>query len=110
MVSGFGLMNHASAMPASVHQMNQGGSHSEHSQSSSTSRCVTLCTVAVVSRGDELDIVKESEDDNDPVIPFYALTQNTVYDEVSNKVALVVAGVKPPSKIPIYILYSVFRV
>jgi hypothetical protein len=109
-VSGFGLMNHASAMPTSMHQINQDGSHSKHSQSSSTGRCVTLCTSAVVSRDEELDILTEDEDDDNPIIPFYVLAQSSIYDDESTKVALAVAGVKPPPKVPIYILYSVFRV
>ena len=109
-VSGFGVISHVSAMPASMHQMEQGGSHSQHSQSSTTSKCVTLCTSAVVSRDDEFNNVLEDEDDDEPSIPFYVLAQRGVYDEVTTKVALAVASVKPPPKVPIYILHSVFRV
>ena len=109
-VSGFGLVSHVSAMPASMHQMEQGGSHSQNSQSSTTSKCVTLCTSVVVSRDDEFNNVLEDEDDDEPSIPFYVLAQRGVYDEVTTKVALAVASVKPPPKVPIYILHSVFRV
>ncbi len=109
-VSGFGLVSHVSAMPASMHQMNQDGSHAKHGQSKDTGRCVTLCTSAVVSRDDEFNNVLEDEDDDEPSIPFYVLAQRGVYDEVTTKVALAVASVKPPPKVPIYILHSVFRV
>ena len=108
-VSGFGLVSHVSAMPASMHQMEK-GSHSKQSQSKDTSRCVTLCTSAVVSRDDEFDDVTENENDDKPSIPFYVQAQKGVYDEVATKVALAVASVKPPPKVPIYILHSVFRV
>jgi hypothetical protein len=97
-------------MPASMHQMNQDGSHSKHSQSSNTGRCVTLCTSAVVTREDELKDVTENEDNDEPVVPFYVLSQSSIYDDESTRVALAVASVKPPPKVPIYILYSVFRV
>ncbi len=109
-VSGFGLVSHVSAMPASMHPMEQGGSHSQHTQSSTTSKCVTLCTSAVVSRDDEFNNVLEDEDDDEPSIPFYLQSQKSVYDEVATKVALAVASVKPPPKVPIYILHGVFRV
>jgi hypothetical protein len=109
-VSGFGLVSHVSAMPASMHQMNQDGSHSKHTQSNSTGRCATLCASAVVSRDDESNNVTENEDDDEPSIPFYLQSQKSVYDEVATKVALAVANVKPPPKVPIYILNGVFRV
>lgn len=109
-VSGFGLMNHAVAMPASMHQMNQDGSHARHSQSSNTGRCVTLCTSAVVAREDELKDVTENEDNDKSVVPFYLHSRSSIYNDESIKVALAVASVKPPPKVPIYILYGIFRV
>jgi hypothetical protein len=109
-VSGFGLVNHVSAMPASMHQMEHGSSHSQHMQSSSsTSRCVTLCTSAVVGRDEDLDFVSEEDDDDEPVVPFYVLTQQSIYDTKSSEVTRAVASIKPPPKVPIYILYGVFR-
>lgn len=108
-ISGFGLMNHVSAMPASMHQMNHDSTHAQHSQSSNAARCVTLCTSAVVTREDELKDVTENEDNDEPVVPFYVLYRSSIYDNESISVALTVASVKPPPKVPIYILYSVFR-
>lgn len=109
-VSGFGLISHASAMPVSMHQMSQDGSHAHHSQSSSTSRCVTLCTSAIVQREDELKDSMIHDDNNEPDLPFYLVGQHAVYDSESTKVALATASVKPPPKVPIYIRYGVFRV
>lgn len=100
----FGLALHASAMPMASHEM--GGMN--HDAGTSTS-CATLCRSAVFTK--EETIVRVDEEENDePLAPYYAQPQNPVADDISIKSRLYDANVKPPPKIPIYILYGVFRV
>ena len=107
-VSAFGLVNHVSAMPISMHEMDQGTSHSQHSQSNGSGRCATLCTSAIVSRDEEQDATTENEDD-ETVMPFYAQNQVDNFSDTLVSQKLYADSVKPPPKIPIYILYGVFR-
>jgi hypothetical protein len=52
----------------------------------------------------------ESEDDTEPAIVLYGQIQALSTDEKSVSQRLYAAEIKPPPKIPIYILYGVFRV
>ena len=109
-VSGFGVISHASAMPASMHQSGHETAHTKHASSSSSTRCATLCTSAVVSKDDEYLSSEDNLDDDEPVVPFYIQRQPSIYDAKSIKLSGAELAVKRPPKIPIYILYSVFRV
>ena len=51
----------------------------------------------------------ENEDDDEPALPFYAQNQQSYLDGKSITQRLYAAEIKPPPKIPIYILYGVFR-
>ena len=106
-ISGFGVIGHASAMPMSMHQNGHDSSHTKHT-SSSSNRCVTLCTSAVFNKDDDYD-ASEDELDDKPAIPFY-VQQPSIYDATSLALSRSVYVVKPPPKVPIYILHSVFRV
>ncbi len=86
------------------HEMN-GMSHS----SSDATSCATLCRTAVINKEDNVINDDESEDDTEPAIPFYAQDQLLLTDEKSVSQRLYAAEIKPPPKIPIYILYGVFR-
>lgn len=95
---------HTSAVSTMSHDMN-GLSHN----SSDTSSCSTLCRTAVVSREENAIRNDENEDDDEPVLPFYVQDNNWVSDSKTLKQELYADAVKPPPKIPVYILYGVFR-
>lgn len=99
----FGLASHASAMPMMSHEM--GGM--DHRASSSTN-CATLCRTAVFNK-EEATNPSYEEKDVDPFVPYYIQFGHVQFSEVDTKGKLYNAKVKPPPKIPIYILYSVFR-
>lgn len=109
-VSGFGVISHASAMPSSMHQSGRETAHTKHQSSTSSTRCATLCTNAVVSKEDEHLPLEDDLDDDEPVIPFYVQQQPSIYDTRSLKLSRDVFAVKPPPKVPIYIIHGVFRV
>ena len=95
---------HTSAMSTMSHDMS-GMSHG----SSDASSCATLCRTAVISKEDKIINNDESEEDDEPTIPFYSQNQGLKTDEKSVLQRLYATEVKPPPKIPIYILYGVFR-
>ena len=98
------FVGHSAAMSTMSHDMN-GMSHG----SSDTTSCATLCRTAVVNKEENIINVDENEDDDEPAVPFYVQSQPLRLDEKSISQRLYAAEVKPPPKIPIYILYSVFR-
>ena len=95
---------HTSAMSTMSHDM----SGMSHGSSDATS-CATLCRTAVINKEDNIINSDESEDDTEPAIPFYSQNQALKTDEKSVSQRLYAAELKPPPKIPIYILYGVFR-
>lgn len=96
---------HTSAMSTMSHDM----SGMSHGSSDATS-CATLCRTAVIHKEENIVSNDENEDDTEPTIPFYSQNQPLRTDEKSVSQRLYVAEIKPPPKIPIYILYGVFRV
>lgn len=104
LLNSISFAGHTSAMSTMSHEMS-GMSHS----SSDASSCATLCRTAVINKEDDLINNDESEDDTDPAAPFYIQSQLLRVDEKSVSQRLYAAEVKPPPKIPIYILYGVFR-
>ena len=108
-ISSFGITSHASALPASIHKAGHDTAHTKHT-SSSNARCATLCTSAVLVKKDDYVSSEDNLDDEKPIVPFYVQQQASIYDAMSLKLSPDVLAVKPPPKVPIYILYSVFRV
>jgi hypothetical protein len=98
------VAGHTSAMSTMSHEMG-GMSHN----SSDTRSCSTLCRTAVVSREENAIRNDENEDDDEPVLPFYVQDTNWLSDSKTLKQELYADAIKPPPKIPIYILYGVFR-
>lgn len=98
------FVGHSAAMSTMSHEM--GGM--KHGTSDATS-CATLCRTAVVNKEENIINNDESEDDTEPAVPFYAQSQPLQLDEKSVSQRLYAAEIKPPPKIPIYILYGVFR-
>lgn len=98
------FVGHTSAMSTMSHDMG-GMSHN----SSDTSSCSTLCRTAIVNREENAVRNDENEDDDEPGLPFYVLDNNRVSDSKTLKQELYSDALKPPPKIPVYILYGVFR-
>lgn len=98
------FVGHSAAMSTMSHDMS-GMSH----DSSDATSCATLCRTAVINKEENSVNNDESEDDNEPALPFYISDQPLRLDEKSVTQRLYAAEVKPPPKIPIYILYGVFR-
>lgn len=98
------FVGHSAALSTTSHEM--GGM--QHTSSDATS-CATLCRTAVVNKEDAAISNDENEDDDEPALPFYAQNQQAYQDGKSISQRLYAAEIKPPPKIPIYILYGVFR-
>lgn len=106
LVGSFGVTNHAVAVPSSMHEtagMDHGGSQS------SSARCATLCTSAVFSKEESIKPIYEEQDD-EPGLPFYLLSQDAYLYSKHNRSYSNAFAMRPPPKVPIYILFGVFRV
>lgn len=98
------LTGHSMAMPSQAHDMKA----MNHSSSDAAS-CAILCRTAVVGKEENIVKREEKEKDKDPV-PYYLQSQNHYFrdgERISKR--SYATNVKPPPKIPIYILYGVFR-
>lgn len=104
LLNSISFAGHTSAMSNMSHEM----SGMSHGSSGATS-CATLCRTAVINKEDSLINNDESEDDTEPAVPFYVQNQPLQLDKKSATQRLYAAEIKPPPKIPIYILYGVFR-
>ncbi len=106
LINSVGFAGYTSAMSTMSHEM--GGMN--HSSKDATS-CATLCRTAVVDRDANNPIRSDKEDDDDePVAPFYTLNQVGHINEKLVKQRLYANAIKPPPKVPIYILNAIFRV
>lgn len=102
-ISSFGLMGHASAMPSSMHGMSGGHSH----KMPASTRCATLCMSTVFSEEQTANPYFEEEDE--PVTPYYIHERAFQLSDLSTGKLPNDYATKPPPKVPIYILYGVFR-
>lgn len=106
MLTSISFSGHASAMTSMSHKMN-GMQH----ESSDVVNCATLCRTAIVDKKEYLvDVDQDNEDDTKLLIPYYIRGQSLQTDNKTTSQQLYSAEVKPPPKIPMYILYSVYRV
>ena len=100
-------VSHASAM-ASMPTHEMGGMN--HS-TGDTGACASLCRTAIVSRGaNDVNRPDSEDDEDDPALAFYAINQIEQASEKVEKMRLYGDTVKPPPRLPGYILHSVFRV
>lgn len=104
LLNSVGFAGHTSAMSTMSHEMG-GMSHN----SSDSSPCSALCRTVVVSKEENAIRNDENEDDDEPVLPFYVQHNSWLSDNKTLKQELYADAVKPPPKIPVYILYGVFR-
>ena len=103
--SSISLAGHASAISTTSHEM----SDMNHSSSDATS-CATICRTVVINREENIINDDENEDDTEPAMASYIQSQTLLTDKKSVSQRLYASEIKPPPKIPIYILYGVFRV
>lgn len=80
----------------------------DHGMSSSTN-CATLCRTAVFNKEESTNPSYE-EKDTDPFDPYYVQFVHAQFSDVDTNSKLYSVTIKPPPKVPIYILYAVFRV
>ena len=99
----FGLSLHVSATSMASHEM-----HSMNETSSSVT-CATLCRTAVFNK-DEMVNLELDEENDEPTLPFYARKEVWKFSKIHVNQKLYADSAKPPPKVPIYILYSIFRV
>lgn len=99
-----GLATHVSAMSTMSHEMS-GMSH----QTGDTSNCATLCRNAVLERDVNQPQQNDKQDNEDEFAEPSAPQKPLLTDAKSLKQRLYADNLKPPPKIPIYILYQVFR-
>lgn len=100
-------ISHTSVVTAtSSHEMN-GMNHS----TSESGSCATLCRSTVVNRDIFTILHQDQEDDDDkPPKTLYSLSQRAYTSEKLIKQQQYADAVKPPPKVPVYIMYNVFRV
>ena len=92
------------AMPS--HDMS-GMNHS----SGDTGSCATLCRTALINQDtNNVNRPDNEDDDDEPTVASYATNQAGQLSEKTEKQRLYADAIKPPPKIPVYILYGVFRV
>ena len=100
-------VSHVSAM-ASMPTHEMGGMN--HS-TGDTGVCASLCRTAIVSRSiSDVNRPDSEDDEDDPALAFYAINQIEQISEKVEKMRLYGDTVKPPPRLPGYILHSVFRV
>lgn len=100
-------IGHTSTVSAMASHQTNGMNHS----SSDSSSCATLCRSAVVNRDIFTILNQDEEDDDDKRLNiFYSLSQNAYSSKKLVSQLRYADEVKPPPKVPVYILHSVFRV
>lgn len=98
------FVGHTAAMSTMQHEMSGWG----HGSSDTTS-CATLCRTAVITKEENGVRNDSDEEDDKSVASFYVDNQRVWLDSKTISQRLYAAEIKPPPKIPIYILYGVFR-
>lgn len=99
-----GLVGHTSAMESMTHDM----VNVDHS-SSQTRPCDAICRSSVTAIQKNIVRKKQINKNNLETEPFYRQFQRQTLKIYEVKELVYVARTKPPPKIPIYILYDVFR-
>lgn len=99
-----GLAAHASPVPMASHEMGD-----MNHEAGSSINCATACRAAVLTKEEAIARVDEELSD-EPLPLHYTQLQTTILEDKSIKSRLYAINVKPPPKIPLYILYGVIRV
>ena len=100
------FVGHSAAMSTMSHEM----TGMNHQSSSDAASCASLCRTAVLSN--ESTNPKQLEDDDDEDNTAVHLPQQGQTWELSSSLVrqrLYASEVKPPPKVPFYILFQVFR-
>lgn len=105
LLSSVGTAAHASAMSASAYKMGE-MNHGVRDGSS----CATLCRTAVLDK-EEANVQREDKEaEDEPAAAFFVQPQVAIIDQKSVTYRIYAGIVKPPPRVPIYILQAVFRV
>ena len=94
-----GFAGHMSARPSMTGM---------HHEGSNVSSCSVLCSA--VKHDDEVAIADEQDDDTTPHRPFYGNQRPWLTYDAKSKGWHVVESVKPPPKVPLYLMNAVLRV
>lgn len=97
---------HSSAMSMSSSHSMSGMKHAKTSVS-----CISLCASATTYRLNDLEIIDNDEDDDEPSTPFYTAFQQPLLSLALQHTSLAREAVKfePPPGLPAYIQFAVFR-
>ena len=104
-VTAFSFSAHTSVMAIGVHDS---GSKS-HATKDNSLNCVTPCFNYIFNKDETVTAIREDEDD-EPALPYYVEFQSSPLLIADARSRLYSAAVKPPPKVPIYLLYRVYRV
>ncbi len=98
-LNGFGFVGHAAAMP--THDMG-------HSQTNAAT-CATLCRTAVLETNESSKKDAQEENDDEPSSPLYLQLQTINLSDCEQLTKTRQSTIKPPPKVPIYILHCTSR-
>lgn len=101
-LNGIGFTGHTTAAP--MHNMN-GMNHEKYNSAT----CVTLCRTAVVDASKQTQKEEKKVNDEEPFTPYYLQMQRPYIDTYDYLTAICQSAIKPPPKVPIYILHCVSR-
>lgn len=105
LVNSLGFAGHSSAMSNMSHEMT-GMNH----QSGDAASCASLCRTAVLnSESTSSKQLEDDEDDDDTALPVPQQGQAWELSGSLVKQRLYASEVKPPPKVPFYILFQVIR-
>jgi len=102
-ISAFGAVAHAAAMPMSGDAMN--GMNPGNSLN-----CSTLCSTAIINKDDSLAVISREDDDGEPVLLPYVQAGSIYTDDKTLRQKLYADTPQPPPKVPPYILHGVLRI
>lgn len=101
-LNGFGFVGHAAAMP--MHDTD-GMNHGQ----ASSANCATLCRTAVIETNGQSKKDSQEENDDEPFTPVYVELLARHLDDAEHLTKTCQSTIKPPPKVPIYILHCVSR-
>lgn len=104
LINSVGFAGHTSAMSTMSHEM-AGMNH----QSGDAASCASLCRTAVLNNESSDPKQLEDEDDDKTTLPIPSQGQTWELSANLVKQRLYASEVKPPPKVPFYILFQVFR-
>ena len=101
-LNGFGFVGHTAAIP--MHDMD------DMSQSQANSaNCAIMCQTAVIEANEQSKKDAQKDNDDEPFIPAYIQLNDLHSSSLEHLTKTCQSTIKPPPKVPIYILHCVSR-